>query len=111
MRKGLPAALNWSITGFSAPAFTGRTGLPCASLGTLGSICCQTALETVMALPFRSMLKAVMMSAFVPMPIVAPSGWPASMCEASSSPVITRSSTTFQLAWGSSVTYRPSSSK
>ena len=41
-----------------------------------GFICCQTALETVMALPFRSMLNAVTMSALVPMPMVAPSGWP-----------------------------------
>ena len=45
-----------------------------------------------MALPFRSMLNAVTTSALVPKPMVAPSGWPASMCAPSSSPVMTRSS-------------------
>ena len=64
-----------------------------------------------MALPLRSIENGVMMCALVPKPMVAPSGWPASMCAPSSSPVITRSSSTFQLACGSSVTIRPSSSK
>ncbi|MNW05576.1 hypothetical protein D3C71_2018400 [compost metagenome] len=64
-----------------------------------------------MALPLRSMEKAVTTSALVPKPMVAPSGWPASMCAPSSSPVITRSSSTFQLAWASRLTYSPSSSK
>ena len=49
-------------------------------------------------------------STFYP-PDVAASGWPASMCAPSSSPVMTRSRRTFQLACGSSVTNRPSSSK
>ena len=110
--NGLPAALNFSSAGLSASAEIGCTGLPCASLAaTPAFISSQTSLETVMALPLRSMLKPVTTSAFVPMPIVAPSGWPASMCAPSSSPVITRSRMTFQLACGSSVTYRPSSSK
>ncbi|MNU10405.1 hypothetical protein D3C72_2575320 [compost metagenome] len=57
-----------------------------------------------MALPLRSMVKAVTTSALVPKPMVAPIGWPESMCAPSSSPSITRSSSTFQLAWASRVT-------
>ena len=41
-----------------------------------------------------------MIWALVPMPIVAASGWPASMCAPSSSPPMTPSSSTFQLACG-----------
>ena len=44
-------------------------------------------------------------------PIVAASGWPASMCAPSSWPSMTPSSSTFQLAWASSVTNSPSSMK
>ena len=50
-----------------------------------------------MPLPFKSMLKAVIMSALVPKPMVAAIGWPASMCAPSSSPEITRSSRIFHL--------------
>ncbi len=57
-----------------------------------------------MPLPLRSMENGVMTCALVPKPMVAPIGWPASMCAPSSSPVITRSSSTFQLACASSVT-------
>src|SRR5690242_4081075 len=67
--------------------------------------------ETVMPLPLRSMLKAVMMCALVPKPMVAAIGWPASMWAPSSSPEITRSSRIFQFACASSVTSSPSSSK
>ena len=57
------------------------------------------------------MANGVTTSAWVPKPMVAPIAWPASMCAPSSSPSITRSSSTFQLACASTVTNRPSSSK
>ncbi len=85
--------------------------LAVASFGMFGFIISQTSLETVMPLPFRSIENGVMICALVPKPMVAASGWPASMCAPSSSPVITRSSSTFQLACASSVTKSPSSSK
>ena len=108
--KGLPWLFHLSTTFFSASALIGCLTLP-PSIGSSGFISSQTALDTVMPLPLRSMLKAVTMSALVPKPMVAPSGWPASMCAPSSWPSMTRSSSTFQLACASSVTFRPSSSK
>ena len=76
--KGLPSFLYLSTTFFRYSALIGCTGLP-SFIGMKGFICFQMSLETVMPLPFRSMLKAVMMGALVPNPMVAPSGWPASM--------------------------------
>ena len=77
-----------STTGFSASARIGCFGLPSAPVGTCAFIAVHTSLATVMPLPFRSIENAVTTCAFVPMPIVAPSGWPASMCAPSSSPVM-----------------------
>ena len=93
-----------SIAGRSVSALIGCTGLPPASFGICGFIIAQISLETVMALPLRSIENGVMMCALVPKPIVAAIGWPASMWAPSSSPVMTRSSSTFQLACASSVT-------
>ena len=61
MLKGLPSAWNFSITGFSASALIGCTGLPSAPIGICGFIIAQTALETVMPLPLRSIEKGVTM--------------------------------------------------
>ena len=60
-------------TGFRALALIGCTGLPsrCSMFFFISS---HTELATVMPLPFRSMLKAVMMCALVPKPMVAASG-------------------------------------
>jgi hypothetical protein len=63
----------------SADARIGCCGLPEASLGSVSFISFQTSLETVQAFPFRSMLNAVTSAAFVPTPIVAAIGCPASM--------------------------------
>ncbi|MNL19755.1 hypothetical protein D3C87_1409720 [compost metagenome] len=59
--NGLPSASNASITGLSAAAEIGCTGLPSASISRWGFISSQTALETVMPLPLRSMEKGVTM--------------------------------------------------
>ncbi len=111
MRNGRPLARNFSSTGCSDSARIGCAGRPCASFGKAACISAHTSFETVVALPFRSMLNALTTSAFVPNPMVAPMGWPASRCAPSSSPVMSRSRITFQFACGSSVTYSPSSSK
>ena len=82
----------------------GWTGLPSGCFGMSGFISSQTALDTVMPLPLRSIENGVMMCALVPIPMVAPSGWPASMWAPSSVPEITPSSSTFQFACGTTVT-------
>ncbi len=46
--------------------------MPCASVGKRGFIRFQTSFDTVVALPFRSMLNEVTISAFVPKPTAAP---------------------------------------
>ena len=66
MLKGLPSALNFSITGFSAAALIGCFTLPSASTSSCGFIIAQTSLETVMPLPFRSIEKGVTICALVP---------------------------------------------
>ena len=93
-----------STTGFSASALIGCTGLPSAPSGTCFFIAAQTSFATVIAVAVQVHRERGDDVRRVPKPMVAPSGWPASMCAPSSSPVITRSSSTFQFACGSSVT-------
>lgn len=108
---GAPASLYFFTMGASAAAETGRGGFGLFNFGLASCICFQRSLETVMPLPFKSMLNGVITFAFVPMPMVAAIGWPASMCAPASSPLMTRSSNIFQFACASSETKSPSSSK
>jgi hypothetical protein len=101
--KVLPCALYDSSTGFSAAALTGCFGLP-SSNGTVFFISAHTAFDTVMAAPLYDSVNGVTISLFVSTPVAAPSGIGASMCAPSSSPLRTRSNSTFQLACASSVT-------
>ncbi len=78
--KDSPSDRVSSTTGLSALALIGWAGLPSSRFGTLGRMASQTSLETVMALPFRSMLNAVTISDLLPpTPMLAPMGCPASM--------------------------------
>ena len=66
MLKALPSAFAASMAGRSAAAEIGCTGLPSAPVGIPGFIRSQTAFETVMALPFRSIESGVTIWALVP---------------------------------------------
>ncbi|MNJ54905.1 hypothetical protein D3C77_503670 [compost metagenome] len=104
MLKGLPPWRYSATTGLRAAALTGGGTSPATGLGSWVAMAAQTLLATVMALPLRSMANAVTSSAWVPMPMWAARGWPASIWAPSSSPSITRSSRIFQFAWASRVT-------
>gem|GEM_PF-5190770 len=81
---GRPSFLSASITFFSARAVSGRS---CMAAGSAQSMRAYRSFETVMPLPFRSMLNAVMVAVGgAPRPRVAAIGMPASMCAPSSAP-------------------------
>jgi hypothetical protein len=71
---GVPADFIFWTTGLSRSALSGRWMGSFWSEGFSSFICSQMELPSVMPLPFKSMLKAVMMCAFVPKPMVAAMG-------------------------------------
>ena len=101
----LPAALSASMTFFRARALRGRSFIASGSAFTIRSY---KSLETVMALPLRSMENAVIVAlGKAPTPRLAAMGMPASMCAPSSSPMATLSRMLAQDASLESATSRP----